>query len=226
MQYEENPFETERVAKEWIGSVEGEEGMFRDKIIYPLLRDWANQNDSGVILEIGSGQGVCSEKLKLVKGRYVGVESSQHLTQRAKELYGNEKRDFVVGNAYDLPLAEGVIDSAFSVNVWFHLGGQESASRELSRVLKNGGRFLIITANPDSYDKWQSLFDDPVVEDGKVVGKVNTPVTPLSKNIFYTHSLEKIKASLEQAGLVVEEIKELKDENLEALFVAIKGKKK
>jgi len=226
MKYEENPFESEEVAKEWIGSVEGEEGMFRDKVIYPLLKEWVKNNHPENVLEIGSGQGVCSGKLGLETGRYIGVEPSQVLVQRSKELYGDETdRDFLVGNAYDLPLKEGSMDCAFSVNVLFHLGDLDKASHELFRVLRGGGKFLIITANPKAYDTWKSFYDNPSEGEGKFEGKVNTPVVPLSKNIFYTHTLENIEKSIEQAGLKILKIKELSDGDEKILFISIEGEK-
>lgn len=226
MKYEENPFETEDVAKEWIGSVEGEEGMFRDKIIYPLLRSWVKENNPETVLEIGSGQGVCSDKLGKNRGRYIGVEPSQHLTKRAKELYGDKDgREFVVGNAYDLPLANESVDAIFSVNVWFHLNNLDRGAEEVFRVLKKRGKFLIITANPDSYDTWQSFYDEPSVDEQAISGKVNTPVVPLSKNILYTHSLDKIKNSLQQADLKIKKIKELVGDDSVALFISIEGEK-
>jgi len=226
MKYEENPFEKEEVAKEWIGSVEGEEGMFRDKVIYPLLRKWIENNHPENVLEVGSGQGVCSDKLGLETGRYIGVEPSQALVQRSKELYGDKtNRDFLVGNAYDLPVKEGSIDCVFSVNVLFHLGDLVKASSELFRVLRGGGKFLIVTANPNSYDAWKSFYDNPSEGDGYFEGKVNTPVVPLSKNIFYTHTLENIEKSIERAGLKTQNIKELADGDEKVLFISIGGEK-
>ena len=226
MKYEENPFENEDIAKEWIGSVEGEEGMFRDKIIYPLLKNWVKEINPETVLEIGSGQGICSDKIGKEGGKYIGVEPSQHLTQRAKELYGDkDNRDFVVGNAYDLPLANESVDAAFSVNVWFHLDNLNKGAEEMARVLKTGGKFLIVTANPKAYDSWKSFYDNPSVEERTIVGKVNTPVVPLSKNILYTHSLEEIENSLKQAGLKIEKVEELKDEDSVSLFISIEGRK-
>src|SRR5690606_7949375 len=110
MKYEENPFESEDVAKEWIGSVEGEEGMFRDKTIYPLLEKWSSEIRGGTILEIGAGQGACAEHINDVN--YIGVEPSMPLVKRAGELYQDkEGKNFVVGNAYDLPLASKSVDA-------------------------------------------------------------------------------------------------------------------
>jgi len=59
---EENPFENEIISQEWIKSVEGEKGMARDNEVYPRLKKWVDQVSPRVLVEIGSGQGICSEK--------------------------------------------------------------------------------------------------------------------------------------------------------------------
>ncbi|MDX9914128.1 MAG: hypothetical protein RBS77_06130, partial [Candidatus Moranbacteria bacterium] len=46
---EENPFEDEQVAKEWINSVENEKNMGRDKEIYPRLKNWIAQQNEGLV---------------------------------------------------------------------------------------------------------------------------------------------------------------------------------
>lgn len=140
---EENPFENRKVAEEWIASVEGEKGLLRDRELYPRLAQWAQQAQPRQIVEIGSGQGICSEHINASESRYVGIEPSQLLVERAQKLYALPNRRFVRGNAYELPIADASTDAAFSVNVWFHLENINQASQELSRILKSGGKFLI-----------------------------------------------------------------------------------
>ncbi|MFA6476407.1 MAG: class I SAM-dependent methyltransferase [Candidatus Paceibacterota bacterium] len=226
MQYEENPFEDPQVAKEWINSVENEQGMIRDREIYPFLKSWVRDISPKFVVEIGSGQGICSSKIDLGEGRYLGVEPSQPLVRRANELYKDKKKEFVVGNAYELPLPDEAVDAVFSVNVWFHLEKLDEASSELSRALKLDGKFLIITANPSWYDVWESFYFDQKKDEGKIVGKVNVPVNPMSKSTFYLHSLENIKKSLEENGLCIDEIREIGDfGGGQNIFIAINGQK-
>lgn len=228
-QREDNPFEDKEVAEQWIRSVEGEKGMARDKEIYPMLREWANSIGDGMILEIGSGQGICSEQFSEYKGSYIGVEPSETLTKRAEELYGdNERLKFVVGNAYKLPTDSKSIDGAFSLNVWFHLADLDTASQELARVLKEGARFNIITTNPESYDVWRTFFEDYKEEGNMISGKVNIPVNPLSRNDFYMHTMNEMTGTLEQSGLIVESIKTIGTNTKypdKPLFVSIQGSK-
>jgi ubiquinone/menaquinone biosynthesis C-methylase UbiE len=203
IKFEENPFEHEIVSREWISSVENEKDMARDKEIYPRLTSWMNNVSPEIVIEIGSGQGICSSKMENFDGKYIGVEPSKILTERAIELYKNENRDFIVGNAYKLPLENECCDASFAVNVWFHLENLMQATKELARILKPGGKFMIVTVNPDEYVDWLKMYDD-IQDDGKkVIGKANTPITPLTRNTFYKHSMDEISESLAENGLKI-----------------------
>jgi ubiquinone/menaquinone biosynthesis C-methylase UbiE len=223
---EENPFEDEKVAQEWIRSVEGEKHQFRDAEIYPRLRKWMDKHADGLVVDIGCGQGICSEKLGDFKGRYVGVEPSEALVERAKELYTTDQRNFVVGNAYHLPIESEKAEATFSIMVWFHLEDLDRASGELARILKPDGKFLIITSNPDALECWESFYFEYQKTGNKIVGKVKVPVNPLSKNVFYMHTLEDMLDALQEQGLEVENMERFGLMEDEKLFLLIEGRKK
>ena len=224
---EENPFENRKVAKEWIKSVESEKGMVRDKEVYPLIQRWINKIKPKNIVEIGSGQGICSNKVKFKRISYLGVEPSKYLVNRANRLYKGKNKQFTVDNVYNLSLEEASFDAVFSLNVWFHLKNLKKASSELSRILKKNGQFLIITANPKIYKIWESFYIKPKKIGKKISGQMRIfPNNVLEKNIMYKHTLTEIKKSLKLSNLHVSKISELgKTENGKKLFIAIFGKK-
>lgn len=237
---EENPFEDPQVAVQWIEAVEGERGGAREQHIYPLLRNWsAASTKEDLIVEIGSGQGGCSEHIAN-DALYLGVEPSTPLIERALRCFAGARRKFVVGGAYNVPLEDRVAAKCFSVNVWFHLTDITSASRELARILRTGGNFLIITANPEAYDVWRSFYTDVEEISGGFVGSARIVLNPgapeaerktvtLSRNTFYTHSLDSMTDPLDQAGLSIEAVWEMGQLPISGhtpLFVAISGCKK
>lgn len=222
---EENPFENPEIAAQWATSVEGESGMFRDTAIYPRLASWIGPDFDGTVVEVGSGQGICSTKLNNYKGKYIGVEPSKPLTERAQQLYPDQNRKFVVGGAYDIPVETESTDAAMSVMVWFHLENIAKASQELARILKPGGKFLIITANMRAKETWKSFFVDATQDGNKIVGKVNVPVNPLSKNIIHQHTEEEIVAELQKAGLTISRTEEFGTVDENQLFLLIEGTK-
>ncbi len=228
--YEDNPFEDEIVAKEWINSIENEKGMIRERELLPLLKKWSEDVQPETIVDIGMGQGGCVDSVQLKNTtRYIGIEPSKILVDRAIEKFSGVNREFVEGNAYHLPVADNVAGAAFSVNVWFHLKDLDTASKELSRVLKPGGKFLICTANPGAYKEWASRFDKDAKVDEKVIdGMVYVPINPLSRNLFFKHTMEEMLDAFTRNNLIVDrtELNGIFDRSTIPLFINFFGHKK
>ncbi len=183
---EENPFNENEIAKQWIRSVEGEIGLIRDNESYPILHDWYE---------------TCNK--------------------RANLMYESYNRQFNVGNAYNIPITDGICDSAFSLNVWFHLADIDKASKELSRVLKSGGKFWIHTVNSDEVDTWLSLYNNLEIEKNRAIGEAVVPINNLSRNTYYFHTNEQVIEALEKYGLVVNKIKKLGEIKGKNVFIII-----
>ena len=77
----------QKTAQEWIKAIEGGKPSLRDDDIYPRLRTWIDQVAASEILKIGCGQGICSDQIDLNGRNYTGLEPSQFLVDRAKQLY-------------------------------------------------------------------------------------------------------------------------------------------
>ncbi len=193
-------------ALEWISTIENDNSTIRDRDIYPRLNEWIGRTSPVEILEVGAGQGICSDNIDLAGRCYTGVDPSSFLIDRAKQLYSQKNRHFEMGNAYSLPFLDNVFDSAFSVMVWHFLSNLQKASDELSRVLKPNGNFLIITANPESYNLWIGLYTDIKIEGRRFEGKMQILGRPASHDILYLHTLTEITNSLYSAGLNVQSI--------------------
>lgn len=231
MKYEENPFEDPKSAEEWIQAIETEKEGSRDNEIYPLLNKWSGELKPKVLVEVGSGQGVCSAKVNIGEGKYIGVEPSITLTERAKNLYPETNKQFLLGSAYEMPLENEVADAAFSVGVWFHLEDLDKAHKEMNRILKPGAELLIITSNPNLHDVWESWFEVDSKEGKKLIGKATTPSGYLSRSVFFLHPEEDITSSLEKNGFKIIDIKKFgfgkdryrDDEGIWMAIKAIKG---
>ena len=218
----------QKTAQEWISSIESNKVSVRDGDIYPRLKNWVDRLSPREILEIGCGQGACSGKLELNGRNYTGLEPSPFLVERANELYRANNRRFVEGNAYALPFSEGAFDAAYSVAVWHLLGDLQKASAELSRVLKSGAEFVIISANPDEYFAWTEGYTDSRLSGRRFEGKMRLPDGSLSRDVLYLHSLDEINESLRAARLEIMEtdtFRETEKTRGQGLFVSIRGRK-
>jgi len=192
---------TEKTAKERILTIEGPTAHVRNSDLYPHLSEWVNRECPQSILDVGCGQGVCSEKLMSRECSYVGVDPSTFLIDRAKKLYQQPNKNFIVGNAYSLPFEDEVFDAAISIALWHLLEDKFKASLELSRILRNRGAFLIATANPECYDDWTKNYESFSKTGQKLEGKSRSEEGSVSVDTFYLHTLEEITTSLQRAGL-------------------------
>ncbi len=194
---------SEQAAREWIETIEGEHSSIREKDLYPILREWIRDVNPVNIVDIGSGQGVCSDKINLEKRFYTGVEPSQFLLNRANQLFGCENRKFIFGNAYELPFASSTFDAAFSVNTWQLLSDQDRAAKELSRVLKHKAKFLIVTANPELISAWASAYKNHSRRGAHFEGFSHDKEGQSSKDDLYFHTCNEIEACLSAHRLTV-----------------------
>lgn len=221
----QNPFSNGQVAREWIKCVESVSGEVRDATIYPKLRTWQKEHKFDLILEIGSGQGVCSAQLGPC--RYIGVEPAQPLLRRARDIYREDYKTFLRGDACNLPVTPESVDGAFSNMVWMHLDDLSAAAAELAKVLKQGGRFLIFTFNPDSFERWESLHGEAEKFETYVEGSFQLPGFVLPKHRMYLHTIDELLSSFKGAGLELSAIETFGafDESGDKGFVMVEGYK-
>lgn len=222
----ENPFTDEAIAKQWVASVETERENWRDRVLYPEMQKWlaAITQPQPIILDVGSGQGRGSAEIDGY-GKYIGVEPSEFLVRRAKEIYSAPNRSFVVGNAYELPIESESTDGVMSVNVLFHLANLDKAVEEMARVLKTGGSFFVNTASNDSVEVWKSLYTDLVVSETMMRGNIRLPDAEPTLNTFYFQPNQFVIETLRKHGLHAEKISYSCEKGGKMLFITIEGKK-
>jgi ubiquinone/menaquinone biosynthesis C-methylase UbiE len=195
-----------RAATDWVDIVESESARVREDDIFPLLNAWINEIAPCDILDVGSGQGICSIKIEMDTCNYVGVDPSSFLVDRAKTLYCHANRKFVEGNVYHLPFSPSAFDAAFSISVWHLLSDLDRATSELSRVLRPSGSFLIITANPGAYPAWTGAYRDATSDGRRFEGRVKHPDNSISQDVLYLHTLGEMTDALKAADLQIEAV--------------------
>lgn len=104
-----------------------------------------------VVLDAGSGMGDVAVMLASLvgpEGRAVGIDRSAQLVERARARARDVANvDYQVGDLTSLPFDDATFDAAYSERVFIHLDDPNSAMRELHRVLRPGGRLVIV--DPD-----------------------------------------------------------------------------
>jgi ubiquinone/menaquinone biosynthesis C-methylase UbiE len=232
---DDQKFDDLETALDWIRVIEKPGATPRDQDIYPAIAQWVERKAPEKILEIGCGQGVSSDKIPLSVGtrKYVGIEPSPVLLNRAKELYEDRNRSFIAGNAYALPFIDQSFDAVFSVLVWHLLGDLKQAAVELSRVLTSQGQsqvqgqFLTITANPAAYSVWTENYIEKKQEGRRFEGFSLSSSGAVLRDVLHLHTLDEILHSLAKAGLKVDHTETLRPSSASGLgtFLLIRGHK-
>jgi SAM-dependent methyltransferase len=107
-------------------------------------------------LEVGVGTGLVTDGLAELGHRVVGVDLSPAMAVRAVERIGPR---VAVADAKRLPVADGRFDQAYSVWVLHLVGDISSVLAEVARVLRRGGRYVVLPAyGRDAEDPFSRLF--------------------------------------------------------------------
>jgi SAM-dependent methyltransferase len=119
---------------------------------YPYLAAYLDRTVSpgDRVLEIGLGYGTVGEYLAKRTGGYVGLDVSagpvEMLRARLRSLALPEERA-VEGSALELPFEDASFDSVVSIGCLHHTGDLDRSVAEVARVLRPGGRLLLMLYN-------------------------------------------------------------------------------
>lgn len=95
------------------------------------------------VLEVGIGTGLIALGLTELGHRVFGVDISEPMVRRAKTRIGSR---VAVADARAVPVGDRSFDQAYSVWVLHVVGDVPAVLRELARVLRPGGRYLVVPA--------------------------------------------------------------------------------
>ena len=133
---------------------EGADPEYAEQIV-PLLREELARVAPRRVADIGSGEGQLSRVAAGVPGvrQVVGVDPTsaqlEEATRRTPLLpKGSGEVFYAQGTASSLPFLDASFDAAFACLVFEHIEGAEAALREVGRVLRMGGTFLLMLNHP------------------------------------------------------------------------------
>ncbi len=97
----------------------------------------------GVILDAGCGTGRLLRKARIryPGARLIGVDPAEGMIEKARRMMPGAA--FFVGSAEAIPLPDALVDLAISTVSFHHWRDQEQGVREIRRVLRPGGQFLL-----------------------------------------------------------------------------------
>jgi SAM-dependent methyltransferase len=110
----------------------------------------------GRTLEVGVGTGLVALALQRAGRQVVGVDLAPAMLRRARQRIGNR---VVVGDAAQLPFLDGSFADAYAVWVLHVVADQPALFREAVRVLRPGGRLLVVVGWPEADEINQVVLD-------------------------------------------------------------------
>ena len=114
------------------------------------------------VLDIGCGNGLlCLELARAVgeRGSVTGIDTSCDMLDAAREHCADSPRvRLIEAGAESIPVADGTLDRAVSLQVFEYLPDIAGALREIARTLRPGGRLVIGDMH---FDSWIWFSDDP-----------------------------------------------------------------
>lgn len=139
----------DNISRSFLRERKNPNGLF-NRFIWPVFSNQIGDVKDQNVLDIGCGPGVVADKLAVKGAHVVGIDISAPMLRTAYENYG-EHAHFMEANVEHLPFADETVDKVISSYVLNHLGPTQlkRAFLEVHRVLKEGGRFILLEPHPD-----------------------------------------------------------------------------
>jgi ubiquinone/menaquinone biosynthesis C-methylase UbiE len=149
----------------------------------------ADINSSSVVADVGVGTGFIAERALAAGAHVIGVDSSERMLAQAQKRFADQRFETRVGDVESLPLRTAEVDVVFANMVLHHAPDPHLAIREMSRVLKPGGKLVITDADThthewlrtEQHDRWLGFERTDVARWFGDAGLVNVTVADTSE---------------------------------------------
>jgi SAM-dependent methyltransferase len=117
----------------------------------PEAIDWLLPENPSVVVDLGAGTGLLTRALTGRARRIIAVEPDDRMRAVLQER--SPDVEALEGRGESIPLADGCADAVLIASAW-HWMDPALAIPEISRVLRDGGRFGVIWAGRDRDAAW------------------------------------------------------------------------
>ena len=150
------------------------------------------------ILDVGSGAGQLAQhvlKYSDPKSEICCVDLSQPMLVRARQRLKNPRPSFVTGDIVRLPFADGTFDGVTCGYVLEHLANPRPGLAELSRVMRPGGRMLLLVTEDSVAGAWTSRLWCCRTHNRRELMQICAEVgIPCKQELWYTKMHEAMRA--------------------------------
>ncbi|MCB8817042.1 class I SAM-dependent methyltransferase [Desulfosporosinus shakirovi] len=112
------------------------------------------------ILDVGTGTGFIALLLAEYGHSVTGVDLAEEMLAQARDKAKRQKLKvkFQYGDADELPFEDNVFDAVINRHVFWTMSDPEKAAAEWARVLKPGGKLLIIDGDWNNFSSWKKIW--------------------------------------------------------------------
>lgn len=151
----------------------------------------ANLQSGDLIADIGAGTGYITEGAIDKNVKVIAVDqSSLMLNEMKKKFSATDRIDYRVGDSDRLPIEDCEVNYAFANMYLHHVENPENAIKEMSRILKKGGKLFITDLDKhnheflrtEQYDKWLGFERSDIQKWLELAGLKNVKVECVGDN--------------------------------------------
>jgi len=218
MEYKNNKKTSWGKVADWYGEYLGGDDTYQAKVILPNLLRVLDIKKGEKILDLACGQGFFAREFAKVGAHVVGADIAKELIVQAQSLGGDVI--YHVAPADKLKFAkDGEFDAVVCVLALQNIEDLAAVEREVKRVLKPGGRFVMVLNHPTFRVLRRSSWGwdaEAGVQYRRIDGYLTAAKIPVemhpgannTKTISYHRSLQDFFKSLANAGFAVTRLEE------------------
>jgi ubiquinone/menaquinone biosynthesis C-methylase UbiE/DNA-binding transcriptional ArsR family regulator len=129
--------------------------LFGARFFFPALLGLLDEQ--AVVADLGCGTGQVADALAPFVGQVIGIDSSHAMLKAAKKrLAHHDNVEVRAGTLEAVPIGDGVLDAAMMILVLHHIADPARAVAEAGRILKPGGRIVVLDMLPHDRDEYRA----------------------------------------------------------------------
>jgi ubiquinone/menaquinone biosynthesis C-methylase UbiE len=116
-----------------------------------------------VIADLGAGEGTFSQLLARRSKKVIAIDNSEKMVEYGRELarkHGVKNLEYRMGDIEEVPIRDAAVDLAFFSQALHHAQHPDRAVAEAWRILKPGGRIVVLDLLRHNYEEARELYAD------------------------------------------------------------------